>query len=124
MSSYAAQPYQQLAAAYRNEGHDSDVRAILIAQRRDQIARGGLARTDLWWARFTGWLLGYGYQPWRALLYLAGVLAVSVALTLPLGPPAPAGAPARAPPRPRAARGGRPPPPRHPTPHRDAQRST
>ncbi len=29
---YAAQPYQQLAAAYRAEGHDSDVRAILIAQ--------------------------------------------------------------------------------------------
>jgi hypothetical protein len=85
MPSYAAQPYQQVAAAYRAEGHDSDVRAILIAQRRDQIARGGLSRADLWWARLTGMLLGYGYQPWRALLYLAGVLAVSVALAVTLG---------------------------------------
>jgi hypothetical protein len=82
MPSYAAQPYQQLAAAYRAEGHDSDVRAILIAQRRDQIARGNLSPTDLWWARFTGVLLGYGNQPWRALLYLAGVLAISVAVAV------------------------------------------
>jgi hypothetical protein len=82
---YAAQPYQQLAAAFRAEGHDSDVRAILIAQRRDHIARGGLALSDRWWARATGVLLGYGYQPWRALLYLAAVLAISVALAVGLG---------------------------------------
>ncbi|GAA3068666.1 hypothetical protein GCM10010464_36080 [Pseudonocardia yunnanensis] len=82
---YAAQPYQQLAAAYRAEGHDSDVRAILIAQREDQIARGGLSRADRWWGRITGALLGYGYQPWRALLYLGAVLAVSVTLTVVLG---------------------------------------
>ena len=85
MPSYTAQPYQQLAAAYRAEGHDSDVRAILIAQRRDQIARGALSRTDLWWARLTGILLGYGYQPWRALLYLLGALAISVTVTVVLG---------------------------------------
>jgi hypothetical protein len=82
---YAAQPYQQLAAAFRAEGHDSDVRAILIAQRRDHIARGGLSRADRWWARATGVLLGYGYQPWRALLYLVAVLAVSVCLAVGLG---------------------------------------
>jgi hypothetical protein len=82
---YAAQPYQHLAAAYRAEGHDSDVRRILIAQRRDQIARGGLSRADRWWGRTTGVLLGYGYQPWRALLYLAGVLALSVGLAVSLG---------------------------------------
>jgi hypothetical protein len=40
---YAAQPYQQLAAAYRAEGYDSDVRAILIAQSAGQPCRGGLA---------------------------------------------------------------------------------
>jgi hypothetical protein len=82
---YAAQPYQQLAAAYRAEGHDSDVRRILMAQRRDQITRGGLSRQDRRWAQTTGLLLGYGYQPWRALLYLAGVLVISVGLTLWLG---------------------------------------
>ena len=82
---YSAQPYQQLAAAYRAQGHDSDVRAVLMAQRRDQIARGGLSRGDRWWAHTTGLLLGYGYQPWRALIYLAGILAASVGLTIALG---------------------------------------
>jgi hypothetical protein len=91
---YAAQPYQQLAAAYRAEGHDSDVRVILIAQRQDQVVRSGLSWPDRWWARTAGALLGYGYQPWRALLYLAGI-------------------PGRRPrhlgrPRPRARRAGRP----------------
>jgi hypothetical protein len=82
---YAAQPYQQLAAAYRAEGHDGEVRQVLMAQRRDQIIRGGLNRAERAWAKTTGLLLGYGYQPWRALLYLAGVLAVSVVLALVLG---------------------------------------
>lgn len=82
---YSAQAYQQVAAAYRAEGHDSDVRAILIAQRRDQVRRGGVTGTDLWWARLTGILLGYGYQPWRALLVLIAVLAASVALSVGLG---------------------------------------
>jgi hypothetical protein len=82
---YAAQPYQQLAATYRAEGHDGDVRAILMSQRRDQLARGDLTGADRWWARLTGLILGYGYQPWRALLYLAAALATSVALSLGLG---------------------------------------
>ncbi len=109
--SYAAQPYQQLAAAYRAEGHDSDVRAVLMRQRRDQLGRGALTGADKWWARITGVLLGYGYQPWWALLYLLVVLAVSVGLALCLGghgalartpdpnpTPAPAGVRALAPP--------------------------
>jgi hypothetical protein len=82
---YGAQPYQQLAAAYRALGHDHDVRAILMTQRRDQIERGQLSRSERSWASLTGLLLGYGYQPWRALVALAAVLAVSVILTLILG---------------------------------------
>jgi hypothetical protein len=82
---YAAQPYQHLAAVFRSQGHDGDVRAILMRQRRDQIERGALThRIDRFWARLTGTLLGYGYQPWRALLCLAGLLAVSVILTAAL----------------------------------------
>ncbi|MEV6947100.1 hypothetical protein AB0N07_35095, partial [Streptomyces sp. NPDC051172] len=84
---YSAQPYQQLAAVHRAAGHDSEVRDILMAQRRDQIDRGGLRRRDRAWARFTGLTLGFGYQPWRALLLLFAVLAGSVALTVVLGGP-------------------------------------
>lgn len=60
---YSAQPYQQLAAVRRAEGHDSDVRVILMAQRRYQIERGGLSGADLWWARLTGALLASATSP-------------------------------------------------------------
>ncbi|UUU29124.1 hypothetical protein JIX56_03965 [Streptomyces sp. CA-210063] len=93
---YSAQPYQQLAAVHRAAGHDSEVRDILMAQRRDQIDRGGLRRRDRAWARFTGLALGFGYQPWRALLLLFAVLAGSVALAVVLGGPGGLGHTARA----------------------------
>ncbi|MCG5440737.1 hypothetical protein [Micromonospora foliorum] len=79
---YSAQPYQQLAAAYRAAGHDRDARTILIAQRRDQLHRAGLSATERAWGRLIGITLGYGYQPWRALLLLLATLAVAVALSV------------------------------------------
>lgn len=79
---YAAQPYQHLAAAYRAAGHDRDARTILIAQRRDQNQRAGLAPSERAWGRLTGITLGYGYQPWRALLLLLATLASAVALSV------------------------------------------
>jgi hypothetical protein len=83
---YRAQPYQQLAAAYRAAGHDSEVRQILIAQRRDQIRRRVLTGAgERLWVRSTGFTLGYGYQPWRALLALLAITAVAVALAVSLG---------------------------------------
>ncbi len=78
---YAAQPYQQLAAAHRAAGHDRQVRKILIEQRRHQIRSGALTgQAARAWARLTGLSLGYGYQPWRALIGLLAVLIVAVAL--------------------------------------------
>ncbi|GIH19421.1 hypothetical protein Raf01_75930 [Rugosimonospora africana] len=79
---YAAQPYQHLAAAYRAAGHDRDARTILIAQRRDQIERAGLTGSERAWGRLTGLTLGYGYQPWRALLLLLATLATAVTLSV------------------------------------------
>ncbi|TWP52047.1 hypothetical protein FKR81_10695 [Lentzea tibetensis] len=75
---YAAQPYQQLAAAERAAGHDSGVRRVLMAQRRDQIESGALTgRGERSWAKVSGVTLGYGYQPWRALIALFLVLLMS-----------------------------------------------
>jgi hypothetical protein len=82
---YAAQPYQQLAAVYHAAGHDSEARDILVAQRRDQIRRGDLNRRDRVWARFSGATLGFGYQPWRALLLLLAVLTASIAIAVAAG---------------------------------------
>ncbi|WP_143268904.1 hypothetical protein [Amycolatopsis vastitatis] len=85
-SEYAAQPYQQLAAAHRAAGHDHEARRILIEQRRAQLHRHALTgRGERAWTRLTGLTLGYGYQPWRALLGLLGVLVVASALAAVLG---------------------------------------
>jgi len=84
--SYAAQPYQQFAAAHRAAGHDGEVRRVLIAQRQAQIDRGAVGgRAERAWARLTGLTLGYGYQPWRALLALVAVATIAVVLALTLG---------------------------------------
>jgi len=84
--SYAAQPYQQLASAHRAEGHDGEVRRILMVQRQDQIDRRALTgRAERAWAQLTGVTLGYGYQPWRALLFLFAIAMIAVVLALTLG---------------------------------------
>ena len=82
---YAAQPYQQLAAGYRALGDDRQARQTLMAQRDDQLARAPTRRPERLWGRITKVTLGYGYQPWRALLFLAAVLAVSCVLAVALG---------------------------------------
>ncbi|WP_326471737.1 hypothetical protein [Actinophytocola sp.] len=83
---YAAQPYQQLAAAHRSAGHDSQARHILMSQRRDQIHRHAITGpAERAWARFTGLALGYGYQPWRALIGLLIVITGAIVLAILLG---------------------------------------
>ncbi|HVW43511.1 MAG TPA: hypothetical protein VHC18_19395 [Amycolatopsis sp.] len=82
---YAAQPYQQLAAAHRAAGHDREARHVLMEQRRDQIRRGLTGRGERAWARLTGLTLGYGYQPWRALVGLLAVITTAAILTAVLG---------------------------------------
>jgi hypothetical protein len=84
---YAAQPYQHLANAYRAAGHDKDVRKILIAQRDDQLTpeRTESGRRERIWGRLTKLTLGYGYQPWRALVLLLAVTVLAVTLALTLG---------------------------------------
>jgi hypothetical protein len=84
--SYAAQPYQHLAAALSAAGDDGGARDVLIAQRQDQIDRHSLTGwRERAWARFTGVILGYGYRPSRALYYLLGVVIASVILSVVLG---------------------------------------
>ena len=82
---YAAQPYQQLAAGYRALGDERQARKILMAQRDDQLARTYPRWPEKLWGRITKVTLGYGYQPWKALLFLAGVVALSCLLAIVLG---------------------------------------
>jgi hypothetical protein len=82
---YAAQPYQQLAAGYRALGDDRQARQTLMTQRNDQLARTHPRWPERWWGWITKVTLGYGYQPWRALWFLAGVVVVSCVLAVVLG---------------------------------------
>lgn len=80
---YAAQPYQQLAAVHRAAGHDQEARQILIAQQRDLRRRGELGgrwRKTLHIA--SGIFIGYGHRPFRALGFLAGVCGLAGAVVL------------------------------------------
>ncbi len=82
---YAAQPYRQLAAGYQALGDERQARGILMAQRDDQFARIHPRWPERLWGRITKVTLGYGYQPWRALLFLAGMVALSCVLAVVLG---------------------------------------
>ena len=82
---YDAQPYQQLAAAHRAAGHETEARRILIAQQHDLYKRGGLSGWLRWRHRLLGVTLGYGYRSWRALAGLAATLAVAVTLAVAAG---------------------------------------
>jgi len=84
-AAYAPQPYQQLAAGCRAGGQDREARAVLIAQRRHEVRHGHLTPAVRAWVRLTSWTLGYGYQPWRALGWLAGVVLVAVLLAVVMG---------------------------------------
>ena len=83
--SYAAQPYQQLAAGYRALGDERQTREILMAQRDDQLTRTHPRWPEKLWGKITKVTLGYGYQPWRALLFLTAVVAMSCLLAVALG---------------------------------------
>jgi len=51
-----------------------------MSQRADQIQRRALTTDQTRLGRLTGLTLGYGYQPWRALLSLVAVVSAAAAL--------------------------------------------
>jgi hypothetical protein len=79
---FAAQPYEQLAAVYRQAGQDDQARKVAIARRADLRRYGDLN----WYRWFGNWFLDrtirYGYQTWRAAAGLAAVFVVFLALSI------------------------------------------
>jgi hypothetical protein len=78
---FATQPYEQLAAVYRQAGQDSQARKVAIARRADLRKYGNLN----WYRWFGNWLMDwtikYGYQAWRAGAGLVAVFLVFAALS-------------------------------------------
>lgn len=82
---HAPQPYEQLAAHYSQIGQPDQARRVLHARERLQRrARTSLART---WSVIQDVTVAYGYQPWRALLWLALLLAAGSILFTAAPPP-------------------------------------
>ncbi|MDQ3987704.1 MAG: hypothetical protein M3291_00615 [Actinomycetota bacterium] len=66
---YDPDPYDQLAACYRDGGYDDRADAVLLAKHRHRHAVQGAGKRV--WGWFQEWTVGYGYRPWRAVLWLA-----------------------------------------------------
>jgi hypothetical protein len=64
---YITQPYTQLAAVYRAIGQDEQANAVLVAraERLGELAPPFSAHAL--WYRYLGRLIGYGYEPFRAI---------------------------------------------------------
>ncbi|MGW1273423.1 hypothetical protein [Streptomyces sp. NPDC002491] len=75
---YAPQPYDQLAAAYRQAGQEDAARLVAIHRHRRR------RRTLNPAGRLLNWLLyltvGYGYRTWLAALWLLALVALGTAV--------------------------------------------
>ncbi|WP_406364783.1 oxidoreductase [Streptomyces sp. NBC_00645] len=69
---FTPQPYEQLAAAYRQHGHDADARTVLLAKQRRR--RATLAWPGRVWSGLQDLTVGYGYRPLRAVWWLCAIM--------------------------------------------------
>lgn len=81
---YRAQPYEFMAAYYRELGHDEDARAVLLEKERARRS------TDRFRERILGRLfdvsVGYGYRPMRAVVYGA-LIQIAASIFFFIDPP-------------------------------------
>ncbi|MDU0295103.1 hypothetical protein, partial [Saccharothrix longispora] len=83
---YNAHPFQQLAAVQYANGHEADARKTLIAQQRFLEVEGDLGNPLRQLGhRTSGFLLGYGYQPFRSALALVTVVGLLALLAMASG---------------------------------------
>ena len=83
---YQPQPYEQLAAHYRRIGHDEDARRVLLHKQRER--RATLAPPGRVWGLIQDLLVGYGYRPWLAGLWILMPLAAGTVFFAVTPPPA------------------------------------
>lgn len=73
---YITQPYTQLASVYRAIGQDEQANDVLVAraERLGELATPFSAQG--FWYRYLGRLIGYGYEPFRAIKIGLVIIAV------------------------------------------------
>ncbi|MDN3357836.1 hypothetical protein [Actinomadura sp. DC4] len=72
------QPYEQLADLYARMGQPVEGRRVLYA--RELRQREGKTTVGRFWSALQDVTVGYGYRPWRAMLWLALLLALGSVL--------------------------------------------
>lgn len=77
---FRPQPYEQLARVLHEMGYEDDARRIGMAKQVTLRRSGRLGRAGWLWNLFLGATIGYGYRPWRALLWLVAVVALGIVL--------------------------------------------
>jgi hypothetical protein len=83
---HQSQPYEQLAAHYTAIGEPAQARAVLYA--RERLQRQSMRPLTRTWSLLQDVIVGYGFQPWRALAWLALLLAAG-SITFAVAPPPP-----------------------------------
>jgi hypothetical protein len=83
---YQPQPYEQLGVVYRTMGHDAQARTVLLTKQRQR--RSTLPLPLRIWGHLQDWVVGYGYQPQKAALWLTLLLAIGT-IAFATGHPAP-----------------------------------
>jgi hypothetical protein len=85
---YLPQPYDQLAAAYRRVGDDHGARLIELAKyrQRNRVTNWRRRWYSKVWNYVQDGVIGYGFAPWRALVWLAVLFAAGVVLFRYAGP--------------------------------------
>jgi hypothetical protein len=71
---YRPQVYEQLADAYRKAGRDDDARKVAIAKQRRR--RQTLSGPGKVWNSMLRWTVGYGYQTWKAGVWLLALVGL------------------------------------------------
>jgi hypothetical protein len=79
-----SQPYEYLAAHYTRIGQPEEARTVMYEREREQ--RRDANAFVRFWSVIQDVTLGYGYRPWRALVWLA-VLLIGGSITFGLWPP-------------------------------------
>jgi hypothetical protein len=69
---YIPQLYEQLADFYRKVGHDDDARKVAITKQRRR--RSTLSWPGKIWSSLLDWIVGYGYQTWKAGAWLLAMV--------------------------------------------------
>ncbi|MGD9715146.1 MAG: hypothetical protein AB7V46_24280 [Thermomicrobiales bacterium] len=69
------QPYEEVIKILRHMGHERDAKEVAIAKQEDLRRFGRLAWYTKSWSWILGHLIGHGYKPWKALIWI-GVCVV------------------------------------------------